>query len=992
MPEARVGLIYRRSPIERGSGHPLVDLLDADPILRRYALDAVELDGQSKAVGLYALRERLLEDTHGPVRLAAGERLARLAAAALDEGPPTRGEVVGWLSDALADPLPSVREVACRALARLSGSEHSCEAALARMLTHDPVWWVRRAAARALAAGAGEGAIEALMPGLEDPFWRVRHGVVQALELIVTRSSRDEAVRERLRLRVLDAGAHLQEEARAALAYLASGWPEGEDEVPEVLGLIRDPGAGLELSDADPAVVTARLHAAGAVEPASLVPLLAESHAALREEASRRLAALDDPACLEPALAWLEDPRIPNAPTAVRSLLAKLGARARGLAERALSLGRPGAVAWAAGWIAEHPAEDLHEALLGYVEHPREEVRAAIMRALGRLLARERGRDEALRERLLIGLRDEARAVRDAAALGLLDARVLDPELATVSLSASIRAQVLVALADADACTSALEEPSGAVRAAAVATLRELGRLPDEARARALTDPDPRVRIAALDAPAALALLTGDERDAGVRRAAARELVRAHRLAPGFDPELFERLRRAEDPWLRARAVELVDPEELQALAARRFASLWDPHSEALAGLLLATRDQAAMVRLAASSRLDAVAGLGERLEPLLGHEDPNLAIAAWSRLIVELPPEQARERLEQALANDLPGPLANHLRELAVLFGAPAPARPVVVELAPAPREPPAAPREVDRRPLGRSGLELAPLIVSGAFSLTPSSLAHAAERGVDTYFWEPRYINSTRFLRQPRRRDLQVVAGSFHADRRGLLEDLERARRRLRRDHIDLFMLFWVRSPARLGAEALATLRDFVERGWIRSYGFSTHDRAIACEAVASGDWPVIMTRHSAAHRGAEQEFLPMAAAAGVGVLGFSALCYGRMLRPSAVFERGPAAVDCYRYSLSQPAVAACVSAPRRHRELEHNLALLDHASLGDDQQAALIAHGAEVYADNKRFDRLLRRGGTAPLREAILELFERANEPSPAAPELEGDSPAS
>jgi hypothetical protein len=103
--------------------------------------------------------------------------------------------------------------------------------------------------------------------------------------------------------------------------------------------------------------------------------------------------------------------------------------------------------------------------------------------------------------------------------------------------------------------------------------------------------------------------------------------------------------------------------------------------------------------------------------------------------------------------------------------------------------------------------------------------------------------------------------------------------------------------------------------------------------------------------------------------------------MLRSSSVFERGPAAVDCYRYSLAQPAVAACVSAPRRHRELAQNLALLDDASLTGDQRDALVAHGTEVYADNKRFDRLLRRGGTAPLREAILELFERASEPTEA-----------
>jgi hypothetical protein len=119
-----------------------------------------------------------------------------------------------------------------------------------------------------------------------------------------------------------------------------------------------------------------------------------------------------------------------------------------------------------------------------------------------------------------------------------------------------------------------------------------------------------------------------------------------------------------------------------------------------------------------------------------------------------------------------------------------------------------------------------------------------------------------------------------------------------------------------------------------------------------------------------------LPQARAAGVGVLGFSALCYGRMLRGSSVFERGPAAIDCYRYALAQPGMSACISAPRRHRELVDNLALLGMPVIDPDQVEALRAHGREVYADNKRFDRLVRRGGAAPLREAILELFERGD----------------
>ena len=61
--------------------------------------------------------------------------------------------------------------------------------------------------------------------------------------------------------------------------------------------------------------------------------------------------------------------------------------------------------------------------------------------------------------------------------------------------------------------------------------------------------------------------------------------------------------------------------------------------------------------------------------------------------------------------------------------------------------------------------------------------------------------------------------------------------------------------------------------------------------------------------------------AMAAGVGVLSFSALCYGRLLRrppqaPAALAT--PRAEECYRYSLAQPGVSACLSAPRRPREL--------------------------------------------------------------------------
>jgi HEAT repeat protein len=936
-------------------------LLDPDPIVRLRAVDDVPFD----ATGLYALRDRLLDDRNGFVRAAVAERLSRAARAIFDENSPTRAEAMLWLIDALADSLGSVRELVCRAIVRHGERGAELETRLAELLARDPLWRVRRAAARALAAVAGPLAIPTLITGLEDPFWRVRQGVIEALSLIVTRSSADEDEQARLRAQVLNAGAGLDEAARAALAYLAGGWPEGEAEVPAVLGIIRDPGAGLELVDADPAVVTARLLAARWVEPDKLVPLLAESHVPLREEAARRLAGVEDPSCLIPALAWLEDPRLPNAPAAVRTLLDRLGSRAGVLAEHALVRGRPGALAWAASWVATNAAEHLHASLLEHVGHPSAEVRAAVVAALGRIAARDPEDRDIACELIERGLQDPARAVRDAAALALLELRVVPDARAFSSLSASVRAAI-VGQGASEACELALRDEHPDVRAAAITVANA------QSRALGLADPDPRVRRVALDLTAACECMLGDhEHDPELRRAAARLLVRElDAIDRAQLPALRARMYEDDDPWLRARASELVDPR--------------DCSDDAFAQLLCATRDTEAMARASAAAQLDAVLDLRERLERVLAEDGPReRQIAAWSRLItlsMGTDVEAAQARLEQGLVTSTDAEITAHLRELAVLFGADPPARaPVRAPAVFTPRERPDAPSTpIAARALGRSGIELAPLVVSGRFSPTPSSLALALEHGVDTLFWEPTYTTTTRFLRQPRSRRVQVIAGSFHADRAGLTHDLEQARRRLEREHIDVFLLFWVRSVARIGAEALDTLREFQARGWIRSYGFSTHDRAIACAAIETGDWPVIMTRHSAAHDGAERELLPAAAAAGVGVLGFSALCYGRMLQPSSVFESSPAAADCYRYSLSQPAVAACISAPQRNRELLENLDVLARPTLDPLLQEALRAHGREVYADSKRFDRLLRRGGAAPLREAILELFERACEP--------------
>jgi hypothetical protein len=90
-------------------------------------------------------------------------------------------------------------------------------------------------------------------------------------------------------------------------------------------------------------------------------------------------------------------------------------------------------------------------------------------------------------------------------------------------------------------------------------------------------------------------------------------------------------------------------------------------------------------------------------------------------------------------------------------------------------------------------------------------------------------------------------------------------------------------------------------------------------------------------------------------------------------------PSAVDCYRYSLSQPGVSACLTAPRSHRELVQNLEVLVRPYMMPEALETMRAHGTRVRARNQQFNALIRQapGG---IRDTFLALLEE-DEPGPA-----------
>jgi aryl-alcohol dehydrogenase-like predicted oxidoreductase len=288
------------------------------------------------------------------------------------------------------------------------------------------------------------------------------------------------------------------------------------------------------------------------------------------------------------------------------------------------------------------------------------------------------------------------------------------------------------------------------------------------------------------------------------------------------------------------------------------------------------------------------------------------------------------------------------------------APERPWRPEPAPAADAAPltlARPAPPRARPLGPGGPDVAPLGVSGHYGLPVEGFARAAEAGVNLFFWEPSYQTLTEFLTRlgGQRNALHLVAGTFEADGKRIRRDAERALRATKVERLTLFLLFWVRSWARVTPDVREALEQLKAEGKVAAFGLSTHSRPLAVEALEAG-WGPVMVRHSAAHRGAEERILPRAAELGVGLLTFNNTCYGRLLQARGDVPP-PRPADCYRYTLAQPGVTACLSAPATLEQLAENLQALRDPELPEDRRQSLLAQGERVYEEDTMFRRLVR-----------------------------------
>ncbi|MBL8681489.1 MAG: HEAT repeat domain-containing protein [Myxococcales bacterium] len=934
------------SPLTNRAPFEPSDLFDPRAEVRARACSIAPVDRDTS----FHLRAVLLFDRAVAPRVAAAEAFARFADPA----------VGGHLVDALRDPSPLVRDAVVRALAK-NGAVDSAPA-IAELATSDERWFVRRTAVFAYAALAGFSATTVLLTALEDPFWRVRHAAVLALEALG--QSHDDT-RARVLAEPLDTPA-----ARRAIEFLRARWAM----VTPSLDIARDHETfeNDPWYDDDPAVMTARV-AQNPPPPERLVAMLGESHEPLRKLAIRGLVRGRDRIALAGAACWLDAPRVPHAAESARRVLRLAHEDNIAVAVAAVESKLPGVAAWAIRAATDAHQTQLAPAVLARSNDPDARVRSAVAYAApsfadspehaARIVApMVDDKDSAVRESAIAALRS-IRHPLASQALARVDRRSASVPSRVALVGAAVDREDVATLREL------LADPHPFVRGAAVDALRTVGALGEHERVALTNDRDPWVRAAAIEADDASMVLER-EPDVTVRRIAIDRVCAARReLDPEFVLAVGLAASADRDAWIRARAARLLAPETDDA---------------SLVALLACEADTSPMVRAAAADTLERSSTIAATVTNAIdrGLVPPrSLGVALGWIARASDAPAATLERLAKdptmkatVAAVSLVLPERDRAR-VQLVSGAPA-----IEERAPRERRDYAPFPDALHRPFGKTSLSLAPIAFSGAQIPPESVFIEGRERGMNAFFWEPRYVSLTRFVRKsPKKSDIHIIAGTYHADRASIVSDVERALRVLKVDQLGVFLLYWARSAARLDSEAFETLETLKQQGKIAAHGFSTHLRSLAIGALAERRWDVVMSRYNAAHTGAERELWPAVQRANAGAIAFTALCYTRLLAPVHGSNTAPiSAADCYRFALANPAVGLVLAAPSIGRDARAAFDAMERPALDPDRERAIRAHGAAVYRVDTEFNALVRKGDRIVLadpREAALSLMDAA-----------------
>jgi len=240
---------------------------------------------------------------------------------------------------------------------------------------------------------------------------------------------------------------------------------------------------------------------------------------------------------------------------------------------------------------------------------------------------------------------------------------------------------------------------------------------------------------------------------------------------------------------------------------------------------------------------------------------------------------------------------------------------------------------------------------------SIEVSCVRVAFAAGINYFFFYnlsyDNLLDGLKPLLNAKREELVIATGSQDRDISGLRQYLNKVRRQLNTDMVDVFFAEYISPSDDLDQvrSLLEELHSWKEKGLIRYVGATVHNRPLALELIEDGRCEVLMHRYNMAHRKAEENVLPAAQKAGIPVIAFTCTRWGSLLKGHPDWQKQvPKAADCYRFALRHPAVRLALSAPQTLTQLEENLSVLQAPELSPQAEALWQEYGTLVYGNGE------------------------------------------
>ena len=251
----------------------------------------------------------------------------------------------------------------------------------------------------------------------------------------------------------------------------------------------------------------------------------------------------------------------------------------------------------------------------------------------------------------------------------------------------------------------------------------------------------------------------------------------------------------------------------------------------------------------------------------------------------------------------------------------------------------------------LGRTGIEVCRLGLASSFGAPAAVVQQAFDHGINYFYWGSLRRNSfgdgLRTL-APHRDRFLLVTQSYSRMASLIAPSLERALRALRFDYTDALLLgLWNGAPPPRILDACRKLR---ERGLVRYLAVSTHNRPLIARLAPDPPFDIFHVRYNAVHRGAEREvFLQLPAQNPPGLVSFTATSWRQLLGHKRIpqGEKIPAAADCYRFVLTQPAVNICIAGPSDAKQFDHALDALNRGPMPEEELQWMRRVGDAIYS---------------------------------------------